>query len=327
MGQLNKIPHIIIETKAYEHQLGIHLATMSDGRFKEVPDTSRVRRLGSVMLDTKTGRIVAVLKLDTLYSEASMAPEVLSRWLSTDPVTHPYQSPYTGFDNNPIFLIDPTGTTASPVYSREGEFLGTDDQGLQGEAIVMNKEDFKQGMSHEEALAKGNEVMKQANAQTPFEAMTDPYTAQAAYDHYKGLKDRPDYDGYLTLDEANKWYREGHGDNLFIDIGKLNLDDISTKDLDSKGRINLFLEDPTSNEGLVYGTVYFKVIDVNTVKAMSNEKFDVYDFDIKHGYDGLNKEHIIISYIRNPETWVGEKYAGKGTPFKISAYGTAKLTK
>jgi RHS repeat-associated protein len=35
----------------------------------------------------------------------------LGRWLSTDPVTHSSQSPYTGFDNNPIFYIDPLGTT------------------------------------------------------------------------------------------------------------------------------------------------------------------------------------------------------------------------
>lgn len=41
------------------------LIAVYDRCFKEVPDTSRVRCLGSVMLDTKTGRIVAVLKLDT----------------------------------------------------------------------------------------------------------------------------------------------------------------------------------------------------------------------------------------------------------------------
>ncbi|MBX3101000.1 MAG: hypothetical protein KF690_00670 [Bacteroidetes bacterium] len=97
------------ENEAYERQLGIPLMTMSDGRFKEVPDTSRVRRLGSVMLDTETGRIVSIINVDTLYSEASMAPEILSRWLSPDPVTHPYESPYVAMGNNPILYADPDG--------------------------------------------------------------------------------------------------------------------------------------------------------------------------------------------------------------------------
>jgi hypothetical protein len=32
--------------------------------------------------------------------------------------------------------------------------MGTDDEGLTGKAIVMNKKDFKQGMSHMDAVKK-----------------------------------------------------------------------------------------------------------------------------------------------------------------------------
>lgn len=32
----------------------------------------------------------------------------------------------------------------SPIYDVNGYFLGTDDEGLQGEAIVMRREDFRQ---------------------------------------------------------------------------------------------------------------------------------------------------------------------------------------
>jgi RHS repeat-associated protein len=33
----------------------------------------------------------------------------LGRWLSTDPIVHPMYSPYSAFDNNPIYYIDPSG--------------------------------------------------------------------------------------------------------------------------------------------------------------------------------------------------------------------------
>ena len=61
---------------------------------------------------------------------------------------------YTYCNNNPILYIDPTGTLTSPIYDKEGNLLGTDDEGLQGRAIVMEETDFKQGMSHEEAEKK-----------------------------------------------------------------------------------------------------------------------------------------------------------------------------
>jgi RHS repeat-associated protein len=37
----------------------------------------------------------------------------LGRWLSTDPVTHPQYSPYSAFDNNPVYYADPSGADAT----------------------------------------------------------------------------------------------------------------------------------------------------------------------------------------------------------------------
>ncbi|MBV6462384.1 MAG: hypothetical protein HJHJAOHD_02533 [Flavobacteriales bacterium] len=42
----------------------------------------------------------------------------IARWKSTDPVTQPWQSPYTAFDNNPIFYTDPSGAIAIPDKRR-----------------------------------------------------------------------------------------------------------------------------------------------------------------------------------------------------------------
>jgi len=42
----------------------------------------------------------------------------IARWKSTDPVIQPWQSPYTAFDNNPIFYTDPSGAIAVPNKRR-----------------------------------------------------------------------------------------------------------------------------------------------------------------------------------------------------------------
>jgi hypothetical protein len=114
-------------------------------------------------------------------------------------------SPCNFVQNNPINRVDPDGALDAPIYDTEGEFLGTDDEGLQGKAIVMNKSDFTQGMSHKDALGKNLGVggLNGDGAKTKL------------LDNYNGLKDRPDYDGKLTFGEATKWSNQGGGKPLF----------------------------------------------------------------------------------------------------------------
>src|SRR5690606_23035666 len=122
--------------------------------------------------------------------------------------------------NNPINLIDPDGRAAySPIYGIDGKFLGTDDRGLQGEAIVMHKANFKQSMSHNEAMAYNlgnNTGLMSDDAKTSMNS------------HFAGLKDRPDYDGKITFAEAIKWYNKGMGEALYVDAAKINLSSINT---------------------------------------------------------------------------------------------------
>lgn len=53
----------------------------------------------------------------------------LGRWLSTDPITHAMYSPYSAFDNNPIYYKDPSGadseTTQHKPPRRNKNFTGT----------------------------------------------------------------------------------------------------------------------------------------------------------------------------------------------------------
>ena len=86
-----------------------------------------------------------------------------SRWLSGDPAIGEYipqagadtsklpnNGVYNSFNfavfgyanNNPVKYNDPTGR--NPVYDIEGELIGvTENSGLQGEAFIMNKEDYE----------------------------------------------------------------------------------------------------------------------------------------------------------------------------------------
>ena len=84
---------------------------------------------------------------------------------------------------NPLRLVDPNGAEVAPIYDKWGNFLGTDDQGLKGKAIVMDEKNFTQGMSHDDALV--------------YDLGEEGFQDEIAYGkyarHYAGLQDRPDY--------------------------------------------------------------------------------------------------------------------------------------
>jgi len=76
----------------------------------------------------------------------------------------------------------------------------------------MNESDFTQGMSHQDALDNNLGVRGLINDHAKVDLLNS----------YAGLKDRPDYDGKLTLSEANDWYKNGGGKPLFVDLKKID---------------------------------------------------------------------------------------------------------
>ena len=258
-------------------------------------------RLNSKELDSETGMH---------YYGARYHHPKLSVWMSVDPLVHlrSWVSPYNFVQNNPINRVDPDGALDAPIYDTEGEFLGTDNEGLQGKAIIMNKSDFKQGMSHDDALSK-SKGYKGLSTQ----GAKDKFTA-----HYNNLPTRPDYDGYLTLDEANEWYRTGNGQPLFTDLSKIDLSGIYSLGenyVGEKGSYNLLLNSYSLNDGLVYGNITLKRYSDHQVRAYADE----YNFEMHNGWNPLN-------WPRNAETLIGRKYAGEGQKFEINLYGSKKLT-
>ncbi len=263
------------------------------------------------------------------YYGARYYDPVLSRWLSVDPLAEKYPgfSPYNFTLNSPVMRVDKNGKNENPIYDKQGNFLGTDDKGLQGEAIIMRKEDFKQGMSHYEAILYGRLYSQLSKGEQTYMILRGMYAHWKFY-----LPSRPDWDGVVTVEDAEKWFQEGGGKPLYVDISKMNFfsSDVSVEDLRLNRRVQInffnkfnihpFNEDikwrPASDYTLsrVYGTLRIILInpetgEIDLERGFNNDPnaFDTYDFGfpygiIKHGtpfnFYGYGIGHVKIHPLR-----------------------------
>lgn len=134
---------------------------------------------------------------------------------------------------------------------------------------------------------------------------------------FDGLKDRPDYDGYITLEEANNWYQNGNGQPLFASLEKIDLSGIVSLGKQFVGKdykVNLLFDSGSLNDGLVYGQIKLRRYPNHQVRAFS----DYYDFEMHSWINPLN-------WGRNLETIIGGNVAGQGQRYEINIYGSQKL--
>jgi hypothetical protein len=142
-------------------------------------------------------------------------------------------------------------------------------------------------------------------------------TLQKYANSQANLENRPDYDGKLTLSEANSWYRNGEGGALFVDAAKIDLSPVKVSDFKEEGGVgiykNYFL---TTNQetGRIYGTIKLTLENSETgsVKLGGKNRFlDEYNFEQKPR-DGTIKRDV-----RNIGTAIGSAFAGGGNVYKI----------
>ena len=250
----------------------------------------------------------------------------LSLWMSTDPKQENYPGiiTYCYSVNNPIIVKDPSGK--SPVYSLDGEFLGTDDKGLAGAYLIMDKAKFKQGMSSKDA--RNNSYLGPIKDDV----------RQKIWDHHAGLVERPDFDGFVTINEGVDWAKKHPNalsnptpDNtLYIDTSKLDFGPLSTDDFKEENVVtaqNLFsagrfFGDLMSEKrrGTVYALGAVNMILINRGNrevVIVND--DATDYDWNNGGSSMRKTAINLERIR---TGINDNHG-----FKVFYYGIGKLHK
>src|SRR5690554_6660128 len=144
----------------------------------------------------------------------------LGRWLSIDPLftNFPWQSPYVGFDNNPIYYVDPKGLAAEGAethfVNEEGETLANTDDGS-SEVFVIRKEN-EDGFI-KELLAKV-ETKEDLNPETHDGWGSDPMSTPAGNHDIN----QSHYDNYgRVFSELQGMYRLLYGVDVNVETGEL----------------------------------------------------------------------------------------------------------
>lgn len=112
--------------------------TLSNGRYPEVIENDTLIRIGSVLLHGPSGTIAGFIQTDTLYSESRMEPEIISKWLSPDPLAHKYApiNPYAFCLNNPLIFRDMDGREVIGLDGKPVNYTRNSDGSIEWSANV-----------------------------------------------------------------------------------------------------------------------------------------------------------------------------------------------
>ena len=258
-----------------------------------------------------------------------MYDPVLAHFLSPDPYI---QSPENPLNHNrysyclfsPLQYVDPSGEMYNPIFDWQGNFLGTDDRGIQGEAIIMNKWDFVQNMSHEEALKKGIK-----RSELPLVFSLDLFNK--IDNQVSNFPSRPDWDGVVTVNEGIAWAKAHpyalknptpentlYIDAALLDFGFLTVQNSGLTVGGDYTNVNLYnyvnRRSPRSiHTTYALGNTSIKLLDNQGTIAFYG---DDYDWDYHNGSSFRNT----LIFFERARTGLNDKHG-----FKICIYGTAKI--
>jgi len=98
--------------------------TLSDGKYEEFFNNDTITQIGSVMFNTITNEVVAFVDIKQDDNETRLRPEVISRFLSPDPLEKqfPFYTPYQFAGNTPIQASDLDGL--EPNFTAKDAYFG-----------------------------------------------------------------------------------------------------------------------------------------------------------------------------------------------------------
>jgi RHS repeat-associated protein len=187
------------------------MLTLSDGKFQEFFPNDTLVPIGSVMYNTVTGQVVAFLTRDTLYAEYNLEPEVVSRWLSPDPLAAKFQqwSPYHYAFDNPMRFTDPDGMQGQDIiilYDPKKDAHGNivDQQGVKyvdGKVYNMDNTEYK---GNNEYVNKVKNDLAQLSKDDPEFAKRIEVLQKPGYEHTIEA---------VNVDDSNKLTNKNTPDN------------------------------------------------------------------------------------------------------------------
>jgi len=104
----------------------VPVLTLSNGRYQEFQRDDTLLRMGSVMYNRFTHKVAYLLEKQTRTSEASLEPEVTSRFFTVDRFADKYDglSPYQYGANNPVINIDVNGDSIWVAVGNQKYYYG-----------------------------------------------------------------------------------------------------------------------------------------------------------------------------------------------------------
>jgi len=250
----------------------------------------------------------------------------MGRWVVQDPVIHHDYSPYSAFDNNPVYWSDPSGADSQLYKDKNGNvvagsFDGQDAQNLFNQYLNSSSKKSEEEVqkmyeftTSEENDGNGGGGDGKSKDSRKYKSYNDYY--QKVLRH-KFLKN-------FTFEDAIYHYNFGKGESVTVNLNTLNFDDITVERfLKSEKRyqnhpsitVNFLGSDykgDRKEQGLIYGNITLVYLGNNKIMALPDE----YNFEIHKG-NILTKRNIL--------TFMGSLYNGAGNSYHIYFQGTAKI--
>jgi len=264
------------------------------------------------------------LDLGLYYFGARYYDPEVGRFIGVDPLAdeYPSVSSYAYCINNPVIFIDPSGM--HPIYDLDGNFLGTDDIGLRGETIIMDANNFTQGMTNANALKNGTWLSNFEDSNNVKELILK---------HFSGLSERPDWDGIVTIEEGIAWAKN-HPNNsgtpddaLYLDALKMDFGNLGKDDFKTIGE--------PENINLLWKTNLLSGQSLNTTYALGRTRMTLLNpilggvIKVENGYWNVYDWNYGGGHIRNTLIFLNRITCGLNDShgFPIHVYGVGLLNR